>query len=221
VPIRAELGKWSHHWSHHEFSSFFPRGRVVSAPYAGPCRTLEAAHAADRRAGDRLAAALDEPQPGAPLMCTVGARLLTRAVANSDHSTAIAIASELQLKVQTLTSWIQRAGGVSIRQFRRERIVARLAAIAEEPGVPWPIAAEILGAPRTHTVLSIVRSTTNLPAGLWRARIRAESQLQHFRSFLRSNATHASSLVNSHRPPMSPDSATVDHNSCRALNRSQ
>lgn len=30
VPIRPEFGRRSHHWSHHEFSTFFSRGAIGS-----------------------------------------------------------------------------------------------------------------------------------------------------------------------------------------------
>jgi hypothetical protein len=106
-------------------------------------------------------------------MRTAGARLLTRAVARSDRSTAIAIASQLQLKVQTLTSWIQRSGGASIRQIRRELIVARLAALVEDPALSWPVITRLLGIPRTHSLLDLVHRWTNLPASLWREPVRA------------------------------------------------
>jgi hypothetical protein len=170
----------------------------VSALHVRSRCALEAARAADRRARDRLAAAIDELLPSAPLMRTIGARLLTRAVARSDGSTVAAIAGELQLNAQTLTSWIRRAGGASIRQFRSELIVVRLAALLEEPGLPWPLLAELLGIPRTHSLLELVHSCTNLPAGLWRERIRAEWQLERFRRFLRANAAAWSRLPAPH-----------------------
>lgn len=165
-------------------------------PYATGAsrRALEAARAADRRARDRLAAALDELLPHAPLMRTVGARLLTREVARSEGSTVAAIAAELRLPVQTLDSLIRRAGGASIRQFRRELIVARLAALVEGPGLTWSVITELLGIPRTHSLLDLVRGSTNLPAPLWRARIHAEWQLERFRRFIASNASAWSRL---------------------------
>ena len=97
----------------------------------------------------------------------------------------VAIAASVGMPVKTLTSRIQRAGGASIRQFRRQIILVRLAAIVEDPGVPWSQLAELLGVPRTHTLITLVRSCTNLPAGLWRERIRGEWQFQRFRAFLR------------------------------------
>ena len=163
-------------------------GRVVRARYVRPRRALHDARAADGLARDHLAAAIDELLPHAPLMRSVGARLLTRAIARSDGSTCVAIAHELGSGANALSTRIYRAGGASIRQLRREMIVTRLAAILEDPGLPWPLVAEVLGVPRTGTLLDLVRNGTNLPAGLWRERIRFASQLEQFRHFLRANA---------------------------------
>jgi hypothetical protein len=44
--------------------------------------------------------------------------------------------------VHTLDSLIWHDGGASIRQFRRELSVARLTALAQEPGRCWPLVAE-------------------------------------------------------------------------------
>lgn len=169
-------------------------GRVVRAPYVRPRRALDEARAADGRARDHLAAALDELLPGAPLMRTVGARLLTRAVAKSDGANVVAIARELGSEANALSTRIYRAGGASIRELRREMIVTRLAAIVEDPGLPWPLVAELLGVPRAQTLLDLIRSGTNLPAGLWRERIRFAAQLEQFRRFLRANAAAWSRL---------------------------
>ena len=163
-------------------------GRVVRARYVRPRRALHDARAADGLARDHLAAAIDELLPHAPLMRSVGARLLTRAIARSDGANVVAIARELGSGANALSTRIYRAGGASIRQLRREMIVTRLAAIVEEPGLPWPLVAELLGVPRTGTLLDLVRNGTNLPVGLWRERIRFASQLEHFRRFLTANA---------------------------------
>lgn len=172
----------------------WPRGRVASAPHVRPRCPLEAARAADRRACDQLAAALDELLSHAPLVRTIGSRLLTREISRSADSTAVSIAGELGMNVRTLNSRIERAGGASIRQLRRELIVARLAALVEDPALPWSVITELLGVPRTHTILGLVDSGTNLPAPLWRERIRAEWQLERCRRFLAANAAAWSRL---------------------------
>ena len=113
----------------------------MSAPHVPPSRALEAACAADRRACDRLAAALDQLLPHAALLRTIGVRLLTRPISRSEGSTVVAIARELNVRVHTLTPRIYRAAGASIQRLRREMIVVRLAAIAEAPGLCWPLVA--------------------------------------------------------------------------------
>jgi hypothetical protein len=169
--------------------SIEPRaGGVVRARYVRPRRALHDARAADGLARDHLAAAIDELLPHAPLMRSIGARLLTRAIARSDGSTVVAIAAAVRMPMNALSTRIYRAGGASIRQLRREMIVTRLAAMVEDPRLPWPLLAEVLGVPRTGTLLDLVRNGTNLPVGLWRERIRFASQLEQFRRFLTANA---------------------------------
>jgi hypothetical protein len=154
-----------------------------------------AAIQADRRAGDRIAVAMDELLIDARLMRRVGARLLTRGVSRSAGSTCVAIAHELGSGANALSTRIYRAGGASIRCFRREIILARLAAIVEQPRIPWPIAAEVLGAPRTQTLLGLVRQQTGMSPGLWRESASGAAQLTLFRSFLVMNAVAWSAVV--------------------------
>jgi AraC-like DNA-binding protein len=143
---------------------------------------------ADTRARDRIAHNIDAQLAAAPLMRVVGARLLTRSLARSARSTESAIAVELHYRRTTLRSLIHRAGGASIHRFRDELALARLAAIVEHSRIAWPFAAEILGAPRTGTLLAMVLRRTGLPGGLWRKRATAHSQMQAFIQFLISNA---------------------------------
>jgi hypothetical protein len=167
----------------------------IPAYYAPvPRAELVEARAADIRARDRIAVAIDELLPGAPLMRMIGARLLVRPLSRSSSSTAVAIAREFHVNNRTLRSRIQRAGGSSIKLFRQEIIMARLAAIVECSRIAWPFAAEILGAPRTHQLLGIVRRRGNLPPGLWRKRVTADAQLQRLQLFLAANAAAWSEL---------------------------
>ncbi|MFI5244616.1 MAG: hypothetical protein ACHQQR_05270 [Gemmatimonadales bacterium] len=161
-----------------------------------PRREFLDAHAADVRARDRIAQTLDTLLAEAPLMRFVGARLLTRSLARSAHSTATAIASEIHVPRGTLQSQILRSGGASIKRFRQELVLARLAAIVERSRLPWPIAAEILGAPRTERLLGIVRANSKLPPGLWRQRVTWEVQLRKLQHFLNANARAWSTLPN-------------------------
>jgi hypothetical protein len=167
----------------------------VTIVAAAPRCALDAARAADLRARDRMAAAIDEHLARAPLMRAIAARLLTRAISRSDASTVVAIAADVRMRRTTLDVRIQRAGGASIRRLRREMIVVRVAAIVETSRLPWPVIAELLGTPRAHTLLHLVVGITNLPPSLWRERIRVDAQLEYFRRFLTANAAAWSQLA--------------------------
>jgi hypothetical protein len=149
---------------------------------------LAAARTADVRMRDRIAVALDELLGDANLMRAIGARLLSRPVSRGAGSTVIAIARELHTHPVTLSRRVFRAGGASIRFFRREMIIVRVAAIVAPSGVPWPVAAEILGTPRTQQLLGLIRMHTGLAPGLWRDRSDPEKQFIRFRKFLTANA---------------------------------
>lgn len=112
----------------------------VHATRAAPRRVataLTAARAADALARDRIAIAMDELLAAAPVMRTIGTRLLMRPVSRGARCTAEAIARELRIPERTLGSRIYRAGGASIRRFRGEIILTRLAAIVEPEHVAW------------------------------------------------------------------------------------
>jgi AraC-like DNA-binding protein len=179
------------------------------APVRDARRDVLEAREADSRARDRIARAIDQLLAEAPFMRFVGARLLTRPLARSSRSTAQAIAAELRLHRSTLQRRIRSTGGESLKRFRDELFLVRLAGIMEHSRIPWPCAAEVLGAPRAEPLFAIIRSRAELPPGLWRQRVTANAQLFAFMRFLAANAPAWATLP---APPrrLGPTSKQVD-----------
>jgi hypothetical protein len=160
-----------------------------------------AARAADVRARDAIAGVLDECLVSAPMIRTIGAKLLTRSLACGVGTGSSVIAGELQMSVGALTMMITRAGGASIAALRREMILVRLAAMFEDRVLPWRTALDVLGAPDIDAPVRIIQRETDLSPGVWRRGITFDRQFARFRNFVIQNAGPWARIPTSRRCP--------------------
>jgi AraC-like DNA-binding protein len=156
---------------------------------------IERAKAADAKARDMIAIALDRHLSNANLVRSVASRMLTRPIAKAGGSLGATIAAEMHWSPDALRRAVAREGAAPLGELRRRMILVRIAAIFQEPAsehdsaMTWGAAADALGCSSREAFLVLVARTTGSTPRHWRETASLARAFAEFDSFLAQNSS--------------------------------